>query len=233
MNKSNMDKNNNPKQKRNKQSIHLPTSTVRDPNINANDFCLILYLKYLTWRSGNRYEFDVSLSELKQFLNIQDNKTLKSSFNNIFREEYIIREIKKILPNSPIRFFLNQKKFDTDSKLDEKFFTYLPINILYGMKDRKLDRKEVRILYYIKSYINYSDPKKEYCFTGIEKTMVKELNMGKNTIPKYTDMLVKKNLIRIEKNKLETSYQYDEEGNLIFTRYNNHYYLDFNNIDKL
>ncbi|ODA08154.1 hypothetical protein A7312_08995 [Paenibacillus polymyxa] len=216
-----------------RQSIRILSNCVRDPNLNANDFCLILYLKYMVWKSGDKYEFMVSVSDMKMYLSVSDNRTIKSSFQNLYESEYLLNAIEEIKPNKPIMLTLNEYKFNTEIRSEKEFYTSLPINVLYGIKDGKLDRKEARLLYYIKSYINYSDPNKRYCYTGIEKTMKTELNMSSNTIPKYTKKLVDKKLIEIEKHNLSTSYQYDEEGNLIFTKYNNHYYINMNALETL
>lgn len=216
-----------------KQSIHILTKVVRDGNLTCNDFAVILYLKHLIWQTGNRYSFQVSAPDMRHDLRITDNRTLKASLSNLHIHNYIQNEIKQMQPNKPIQLDLNQKKFDTENRKEGEYFTKLPINILYALKDGKLNSKEVRLLYYIKSYINSDDMRKQFCYTSIEKTMVKETNISKNTIPKYTEMLKKKKLISIDKHKLGTSYQYNEKGELIFTKYNNHYFLRLENIMKL
>jgi len=215
------------------QTINIRSDVVRDPNITVNDFSMILYLKYMVWRSGSRYRFEVLLSDMKNHLCVSDNKTLKPSYANLYKNGYLLEEVGEIKPNKPILFTLNEERFNTDGMSEGEFFTQLPISILYGMKDGKIDRKEVRLLYYLKSYINHTDLKKHFCYTGIENTMVRELNMSDKTIPKYTKKLVDKKLIRIERHDLKTSYQYREDGTLIFNKYNNHYYLEYNNILSL
>ncbi len=226
-----MDENNKPI----KQTIQIRTDVVRDTNLSVNGFALVLYLKYLYWKTGNKSEFEAFASDIKDFLCISDNKTLKSIFIELYNLKYLTRQIEELKQNKPLLITLNKEKFLTDSNKEEtEYFAQLPINILYGMRDRKLDRKEVRILYYLKSYINYyTDNKKMYCYPGIETTMTKELNMSKNTIPKYTKLLEGKGLISIEKNVLHTSYQYDDEGKLLFNRYNNHYYLNYEGLETL
>jgi predicted transcriptional regulator len=216
-----------------KQYIKIRTDVVRDENITANDFAIILYLKYMTWKTGGKYRFEVLLSELKSFLNVADNKSLKPIYTSLYNNEYIIEPMKPLKPNTPILFVLNKNKFNTDDLSGDEFFTHLPISILFGLKDGKIDKKEVRILYYLKSYINYTDSKKHFCYTGIEKTMTRELNMSEKTIPKYTKSLVDKKLINIERHVFKTEYQYDENGKLLFNKFNNHYYINYENIVDL
>ncbi|NGM81306.1 hypothetical protein G5B47_02640 [Paenibacillus sp. 7124] len=158
---------------------------------------------------------------------------MKASLQNLYALNYIIEPVSKLEPNKPFLISLNKEKFDIENRKEGEFFAQLPINVMFGIKDGKLTRQEARLLYYIKSYINATDSRKQFCFTRIDKKMSTELNMGKNTIPKYTQMLVDKKLISINKHNLGTSYQYDEDGKLIFTKYNNHYFLNYENIKKL
>lgn len=216
-----------------KQTINIRSDVVRDPNITVNDFSMILYLKYMVWRSGNKYRFEVLLSDMKNYLQISDNKTLKPSYTSLYENRYLLKEVGEIKPNKPILFTLNEEKFNTEEREKDEYYTSLPINVLNAMRDGKIDRKEVRLLYYLKSYINHTDLKKHFCYTGIENTMVRELNMSDKTIPKYTKKLADKKLIRIERHDFKTSYQYREDGTLIFNKYNNHYYLEYNNILNL
>jgi hypothetical protein len=187
----------------------------------------------MVWRAKLKYKFEVVLSDMKNYVQIMDNKTLKKSFNNLYAFNYLLSEISELKPNSPSIFILNKSMFDTENRKEGEYYTALPVNVLNAIRDRKIDRKEARILYYIKSYINYTDFKKNYCYTGIEKTMIKELKMGKNTIPSYTESLKKKKLIHIERNFLKTDFQYTEEGKLIRSKYNNHYYLNYDAIQNL
>lgn len=213
-----------------KQQIQILIDTVRDPNLNDNDFALILYLKLVTWKCGERYTFEAANQDLKQYTRIADNKTIKKSLKNLYVHNYLLEQIEELKQNKPIRFVLNREKFDTKNRKENQKFTQLPAKILYALKDGKLNRKEVRLLYYLSSYINLQSPLKQFCFTSIDR-MSKELNMSENTIIKHYQMLEKKKLIKIEKHKLD--YGYEEDGTLIWSRYNNHYFLRYENFAKL
>jgi hypothetical protein len=64
--------------------------------------------------------------------------------------------------------------------------------------------------------------KVDYCFVGIE-TLKHRLKMGGHTIKLANDELVNNKLIKIEKHKLTNTDTYNEDDELIFDRYNNHY----------
>ena len=213
-----------------RQQIQIPTDTVRDPNLTENDFAFILYLKLVTWKCGERYTFEAANQDIKQYTRIADNKTIKKSLKNLYVHNYLLEQIEELKQNKPIRFVLNPQKFDTKNRVPDQKFTQLPAMILYALKDGKLNRKEVRLLYYLASYINLQSPAKQFCFTSIDR-MSKELNMSENTIIKHYKMLEKKKLIKIEKHKLD--YGYEEDGTLIWSRYNNHYSLIYENFAKL
>ncbi|MEJ3719144.1 hypothetical protein WGM54_14075 [Paenibacillus polymyxa] len=217
-----------------KQTILIRNDVVRDPKLSVNGFAFVLYLKYLYWKTGSKFEFEVFTTEVKDYLCISDNKTIKTIFKELYNLRYLLKEVEELKQNKPILLTLNKDKFLTStSKEETEYFTQLPINVLYAMRDRKLDRKEVRILYYLKSYTNHTNSKKMYCYPGIETTMTRELNMSKNTIPKYTKQLEEKGILSIEKNAIHTSYQYDDEGKLLFNKYNNHYYLNYDRLETL
>lgn len=137
-----------------KQQIQIFTDTVRDPNLNENDFAFILYLKLVTWKCGERYTFEAANQDIKQYTRIADNKTIKKSLKNLYVHNYLLEQIEELKQNKPIRFVLNREKFDTKNRKEDQKFTQLPAKILYALKDGKLNRKEVRLLYYLSSYIN-------------------------------------------------------------------------------
>lgn len=65
---------------KNEQTLNILThTTVRNPNITANDFVLILYLKYMIWKLNNKYILEVSSDDMKRWTGLSD-KMLKSLF---------------------------------------------------------------------------------------------------------------------------------------------------------
>lgn len=178
------------------------------------------------------YSFYISSEDIKRYTCLSD-KQLNKSFENLYLLKYISKAVGKRSPNKPIYVELNERKFNTDEREDGEFFTCLPLKVLFLLKEGLLSTREVRFLYYIQSYINNSKTNRLFCFAGIDTKMIYELDMTKPTIIKVHKSLSQKKLLKIEKHKLATSWQYDRDGNLLYTRYNNHYYIRWENFDKL
>jgi hypothetical protein len=189
---------------------------------------MILYLRYSIFLCGGRYDFEVAAPDIKKFMNIQDNKTLKASFNNLYDNGYLLMRVGQLKPNKPIYIKLHQEKFDISKRTKGESFTQLPTNVLFAIKDGKITAKEARILYYIKSYII----DKEYCFTS-QLTMGHDLDMTEKTVAKHIKLLKQKKLLNVEKHKLGTEYKYDDNDKIVFTKYNNHYTLRMENVYNL
>jgi hypothetical protein len=56
-----------------------------------------------------------------------------------------------------------------------------------------------------------------------DETLKNRLKMGGHTIKVANDELIKNKLLKIERHKLENTNSYNEDDELIFDRYNNHY----------
>lgn len=220
-------------QHKNKQTLNILThTTVRNSNITANDFVLVLYLKYMIWQRNNKYIFEVSSDDMKRWTGLSD-KMLKKSLGNLFVQNYIIEEVGKRTPNKPVMLILNKVKFDTEDRAEGEYFAAMPIKLLYALKDGKLNSKEVRFLYYLKSYINVKNTIKQFCYAGIDTRMRFELNMSKPTIIELHNELESKKLISVTRHIWGTNWEYDDNDKLIHKRFNNHYAIEFENIDKL
>lgn len=214
------------------QRISILTNAIRNPNLSQIDFSVIMYLQFTIWKRGMRYEFEVLSNEVKFYTNVYENKTLNKSFVNLFKQGYLLQEIGKRQPNIPILFKLNKSKFSIQDRKDDEYFTALPINVMYSLKDGKLNHKEIRFLYYIQSYINPKSKIKS-CYAGIDTRMSDELNLSRTTIMALHKELSKKKLISVTKHPLGTSFEYDVDDNLIRSRFNNHYQIRYENIQKL
>ncbi|MEK8208464.1 hypothetical protein NST41_22915 [Paenibacillus sp. FSL L8-0696] len=218
---------------KNEQTLNILThTTVRNPNITANDFVLILYLKYMIWKLNNKYILEVSSDDMKRWTGLSD-KMLKKSLHNLFAQNYLLNEVGKRTPNKPVLLTINKENFDSENRRDGEYFSSMPIKLLYALKDGKLNPKEVRFLYYLKSYINVKNKAKLFCYAGIDTRMKNELHMSKPTIIELHSELEKKKLISVTQHKWGTNYEYDDNDKLIHKRFNNHYFIEFENIDKL
>ncbi|KAF6626971.1 hypothetical protein H6F38_23230 [Paenibacillus sp. EKM208P] len=207
------------------RTIHIPNDTVRDSNITPNDFAIVLYLKMVVFDHGNTFEFDEDVNRIKYLTNIKDNKTLKKSLKNLYDNNYLLEKTpENFVQGKPVRFSLNRDKFETDTN-----FTMLPMTVLTMVSEGRITRECARLIYYYESRVNRNN-KRMFCFASeisiSEETGIKAVK----TIRKHNSILKREKLIDIKKGKLGWDYQYDEDGNPIFGKYNNHYYVNW---DKL
>lgn len=200
--------------------IQIPHKVIRNPNINCTEFVMLMQLKYSSYTNGNVNEFDVDLQKLKCAINIGDTRTIKKCLHTLYQNKYIVEEV-KIINKHPLHVILDMEK------LNEKPFAQLSAKLLDCID--QIDYIGVRLLYYYESYIVRSDVRKQYCYPSIE-TIVRNTGISKNTVTRYNELLVKSKLLKIEKHKLGTEYSYNDNDDLIFDRYNNHYYVRVENI---
>jgi hypothetical protein len=200
--------------------IQIPNSIIKNPKVNPIDFSLLVKFKYLYYDCGNNYDFEIDLQKLKLNLYINDNRTIKKCFENLYELRYIKEQI-EIKKRKPIHIKLNEKW------IKEKPFTQLQANILDWIED--IDYVGIRLLYYYESFINRSIIKNQFCFASMD-TIGKDTGITKKTLIKYNEILVKSKLLKIEKHKLTTEYNYTENDELVFDKYNNHYSVKVGNI---
>jgi hypothetical protein len=195
---------------------------VRDPNLNPSDFSTLLYLKLLSFYNS-AMSFEVDPKKLSLKLKMDDIRTLKKCIESLISNGYLLEGV-EFKRKSPISIRLSNEKLHQNPP-----FTQLPATVFEFIET--INYFGVRLLYYYESYINRNGIHKQYCYPSIE-TIVKETGITKNTVTKYNDILVKNKLLKIEKHKLGTEYKYDEQDNLIFDRFNNHYYVRIENLKK-
>ncbi|MNK97755.1 hypothetical protein D3C87_1181020 [compost metagenome] len=160
-------------------------------------------------------------NEFKRALDINDNRTLKKSLSSLFKNSYLRSEC-KIVRGKPLTIEINEERF----KLNDNF-TQLPTKLLSMIKE--IGCVGVRLLYYYESYIIRSKVRNQFCYAAID-SIYTDTGISQKTILKYNELLRKAKLLKIEKHELKTDYEYTEADELIFTRYNNHYYVRLENI---
>ncbi|KAA9007365.1 helix-turn-helix domain-containing protein [Paenibacillus spiritus] len=204
--------------------VHIKNETIRDPSITANDFCLLVYLKWFSFNGKERTEFDIDNGHAKFYTGIKDNKTIKKSYLSLYEHGYICIPVHDhIIQSRALQIKLNNAKLHSESG-----FTRLPSTLLYMIRDSALSQQELRILYYLESRINR--PTKAFCYPSRE-LICSELGIkSPKTISTAKKSLVSRGLLKVEEHKIGTTLQYDEEDRLIRTKFNNHYYVQ---IDKM
>lgn len=208
-----------------KLQIQIPDEIIRNYCVDFNhyDFGVYAMLKYAHFRNPNKdkdkLEVDHKIMMNKLFIN--DSRTLKKSLNKLYKYGFIEEEIKRLPRNGILKLEFNPSPFKTKS------FTQLPASLIY--KIEQIGLIGYRLIYYYESYINRKDViSNQFCFVG-QDTISSELNINKETIKKYNDILKKSKIVTIKKHKLEFD-GYDDLDNIVFNKYNNHYYV---HIDKM
>lgn len=208
-----------------KSKIQLPNNLVRSPEVSAIEFVILLRLKYLaSFRNNNNYTLEVDMSKFKLNVGINDNRTLKKYFKQLYEKGYLVDKV--VLSRKGLTTVnVNGKKLNSK---DEYTQLPTPLNERVG----EIGHIGIRLLYFYESYINrYLSTTKQFCFTSIH-TICKETGLNRGTVQSYNEMLRKKKLLHYDKHKLETSYQYDDNDELIFTKYNNHYFVNVNKLSE-
>ncbi|MEM4994933.1 hypothetical protein WKH56_20425 [Priestia sp. SB1] len=204
--------------------VQIPDEIIRNVEckLTACDFAIYSILKYHNFRQYGECEFkSLDHQKLKHKLYISDNRTFKKSLSSLHKQGFIINEIRRLPTKGGIDIIFNPVP------IESKKFTQLPATIFN--KIEHIGWTGFRLLYYYESYINRTEePSKHYCFAG-QETISKHLGIDTDTIKKYNDILVKHKLLKIVKHKLECTYEYDDLDNLIYTKYNNHYFVRLEN----
>lgn len=165
-----------------------------------------------------------SKEHVKLPLGINDNRTIKKSMDNLYKQKYILQPV-KIDSHSMGKIELNESLVKSKNK-----FTHVYVSSLEMLS--RIGQIGIRLLFYYESYTNRNDKIKassQFCYTSLD-TISKETGLTRKTIIKYNDILKKEKLLDIDIHKLGTDYRYDENDKVIFNRYNNHYYVRLENI---
>lgn len=215
----------------NKRTVHIFNHAVRGKELKPNDFALILYFRVMSWESGDRYTYEITSEHMRRSTGLTD-KSINPSLKRLYDTGYLLEEIKNRKPHKPVRVVLDEGKFNTQKRKDDEYYTKLPIKVFYALGDGKLKPKHVKFLYYIASYINYSTGNL-VAYPGIRTRMIDEVGMTEPTIREVRNDLKKLKLIYETKHAVGTELRYDDEGNLIRGRYNNHYEIRYDMLLKL
>lgn len=197
--------------------VQVPTNVVRNEGlfIDNGDFLLYARLCFLYFRNYKNEEIKVDHKKLMANLGIADTRTLKKRLGSLRKNKLINNSVVSFPKRGEITLLFNSEV------IKDNYFTQMNVK-LFDMLG-KIDEHSFRLVFYYKSHINKKDEKGlDYCFVGIE-TLKNNLKMGSDTIKNANDTLKKCKLIKIEKHKLAHDDQYDENDELIYDRYHNHY----------
>lgn len=202
--------------------VQIPKSIVKDTNISALEFCILVRFKFLQFLSGGSSEFEVDFTEMKRILDIADNRTLKKSLSKLYSEQYLLEEV-DIHRKKKSLVKLNKNKFRLNSN-----FTQLPARIFGKIKDIRY--VGLRLLFYYEGYINRKHTLNQFCFVS-QDTIQKELKISKMTVIEHNKLLMKAKLLSVTQH--EVIPEFDENGDLNWNRFNNHYEVRLDNLVSL
>lgn len=203
-----------------KKNLHVrvPTNVVRNTNVQIGngEFQLYVRLCYLYFKNYGNEEITVDHKKLMKNLAISDTRTLKKRFNNLFKSKLIKNSVEKLPRKGRITIEFNSHMLSSEhfTQMNLKIFEYID----------KIDEHAFRLLFYYKSHINKDDKERDrsFCYVGFD-TLSNNLKISSKTISNANEILKKEKLIKVEKHNLGTDYQYGEDNELIYDRYNNHY----------
>ncbi|WP_339820709.1 hypothetical protein MKZ15_06250 [Paenibacillus sp. FSL R7-0216] len=198
--------------------IQVPDSIIRDPNISALDFCILLSLKYAYYLSGSKDNmFEMDFNVIKRALDINDNRTLKKSLAKLHKQKYIINDV-----------VIHRKKLSEvmlNKVLFNKPFTQLPTKLLSRVE--VIGFIGIRLLYYYESFIVRSETMNQFCYAS-QEAIQRDTGISIRSIVQYNKELKKAKLLDITEHKVRV--EYDKDGNMNWERYSNHYDVRLENL---
>lgn len=208
--------------------IQIPTDVVRDPTITSLDFVLLANFIYLYNRNSKKsLAIQVNLNEQKFYLGINDNRTLKKSLDNLYKQGYLQSNITTIPRGNLTEITLTDKAINITNN-----FVQLDYNILHYNMVSLIGHHGIRLMYYYVSYIN-KKKKQLQCYTSMV-TIQEQLGLTKPTIIKTNELLIKHNLIKKQTFAIENNLHCKLEQEVYqFNKYNNHYSVNEKQISKL
>jgi len=199
--------------------VQVPTYIVRNENIflTNEEFLLYARLCFLFFKNYKNEEIKVDHKKLMGKLLIGDSRTLKQRLNSLHKNNLIHNVIDKLPRKGEMVILFNENILK-----DSVHFTMMNTDIFNYVGE--INPHAFRLVFYYKSHINLKE-NKTYCFVGVE-TLKHRLKMGGHTIKLANDELVGNKLITVTKHKLHNTESYNDEDELIFDRYNNHYTIN-------
>lgn len=200
--------------------IQIPDSVIRntDNKIDCTTFSIYTYLTFLHFRNYKEDTIKLDHNKFKHKLYITDNRTFKKALTTLHKQGLILEYIDKLPTKGALTVTFNPVP------LDKGKFTQLPATIFNFMEH--IGTVGLRLLFFYESYINRTDPiTEQFAYPAIETTAA-ILGINKDTVIKYNNLLIKHNLIKVTKHEIEHTGEYNNLDEPIFTKYNNHYYVN-------
>lgn len=211
--------------------IQIATEIIRNKQLSHDSFyvyCKLIQHYYV--RKDKSVVLNIDHKKFMYFSNIKSNQTFKKCVNQLHEQGLIVTKIDTLPRSGMIEIKLNSKYVGNRK---EYKFAQLPYYLLDQCVLNQIGYEGFRLLFYLKSYVNNG---MEYCFCSRE-VIADEIGSNPKTVDKYTLILKKSKLIKIVKHELKSSgeYEMDEFGTdkEKFTKYNNHYFLRFDQFETV
>ncbi|WGG47663.1 hypothetical protein [Rossellomorea sp. DA94] len=220
-------------EKKDKLFVKVPTSIVRNEDIYISNDEFILYARlcFLHFRNYGREEMQVDHKKLMSFCLINDTRTFKKRLKALYEAKLILNEVNKLPTKGALPIEMNTDYFKEGvmfTKLAAEIFSYFNNGQTDTQSDSRIDEYAFRQIFYYKSHINtkMKDKKvdRSFCFVGYE-TLVERLRVSRTKIKEANEQLKKLKLVKVVKYQLGHDDQFNENDELVFDRYNNHYYV--------
>uniref|UniRef100_UPI00313DA60B hypothetical protein n=1 Tax=Bacillus sp. OTU530 TaxID=3043862 RepID=UPI00313DA60B len=173
----------------------------------------------------------ISYKKLMNYIDITDQRTFRDCLDRLYKNELITNEITRLPRNGKLTISLSSTVIPD---LNEKqLFTQLEYGVISMSVIEKVGHTGVRILYYLKSWMNYKVKGKDHCYASVER-MSKDIGASEKTFIKYIGILEAAKFIKVVRHNIHSEHQADKNGNenLLLDRWNNHYHIKHENIKK-
>jgi hypothetical protein len=216
--------------------IQIPQSIVRSNEISEKEFVLLAKLiQYYKSQSGDEKSLTftiISYKKLMNYVNITDQRTFTACLNGLIKKRFITSEIINRLPrNGKLTISLSPNVIPDLN--EEKLFTQLESWVINMSVIEKVGHTGVRILYYLMSWINYTQRGKDHCYASVVR-MANDMGISEKTFIKYKRILEAAKFIKVKSHDAHIDYKVDKNGNenLLLDRWNDHYFIEHDNIKK-
>lgn len=213
-----------------KFKIQVPTEVIKNPTISHETF--LVYCKLIQHyfvHKGESEKLKIDHRKFMYFCSIKSNPTFKKSLAQLYENDLIENQIDTLPKVGMIEIILNKKYVDRNKDFSFTQFTYeiFDKNVIDTIK-----YEGIRLLYYLKSYINKPT---DYCFSSRE-TISNEIGSNPKTVDKHIKLLKSNYLIKVEKHELHKTEYFvtDEFGNdkAEYVKFNNHYFLRMDKLEE-
>ncbi|RFU70324.1 hypothetical protein D0469_06915 [Peribacillus saganii] len=203
--------------------VKIPTGIVRNEVhcLSNDEFVMYARLCFLYFLGYQDKEIEIDHKKLMRFLKINDTRTFKKRLNSLYKIGLILNQVNTLPTKGTMTLIFNEEIYNNDDH-----FTKMSTRIFDYWRNDQIDEYAFRQVFYYKSHINMNDKERDrsYCFVGYE-FLAKRLKISKSKVEEANKQLKKAKLIKIKKHNLSHNGEYNDNDELVFNRYNNHYYV--------